>query len=177
MNGYLFPKDNIRVLRQIMLEVISKGKISPLARNIASIGRNSGKNLMVSEAIDGYAALLQNIIKLPSEVDPPKAVSEIPPHFKEQWKWNLFEAVPNSTYQSRALRSNTFLDKYEHRWNHSQKDRSVVTVSPNDSFVYSIWEEEKFIQMAITKKRREDEEVRSVDVLISICKAGKLSLS
>ncbi|KAL5160889.1 hypothetical protein HKD37_07G018293 [Glycine soja] len=68
VNGYLFPKDNIRVLRQILLEVISKGKISPLACNIASIGRSTAKNLMASEAIDGYASLLQNILRLPSEL-------------------------------------------------------------------------------------------------------------
>ncbi|GAU41724.1 hypothetical protein TSUD_349860 [Trifolium subterraneum] len=160
VNGYLFPKDNIRVLRQIMLEVISKRKISPLARNIASMGRRTAKNLMVSEAIDGYATLLQNILKLPSEVIPPKAVSAISPHVKEKWQWHLLEAVPNSTYQNRVLRSNTFLDKYEDRWNHSRKDRSSTAVDDNDSFVYMIWEEEKHIQMAITKKRIEDEELR-----------------
>lgn len=55
---------------------------------------------------------------------------------------------------------------YEHQWNHSQKDKPVITVAANDLFVYSIWEEEKYIQMAITKKRREDEEVRSGNVLI-----------
>lgn len=166
MNGYLFPKDNIRVLRQILLEVISKGKISPLACNIASIGRSTAKNLMASEAIDGYASLLQNILRLPSEVSPPKAVSEIAPNFKEQWQWHLFEAFPNMTYQNRALRSNTFLDKYEHQLNHSQKNRSTTAVSANDVFVYSLWEEEKYTQLAITKKRREDEEVRSKNVLI-----------
>ncbi|KAK7274270.1 hypothetical protein RIF29_15353 [Crotalaria pallida] len=160
VNGYLFPKDNSRVLKQIILEVISKGKISPLARNIASIGRSTAKNLMVSEAIEGYAYLIQNILRLPSEVAPPKAVSEIPLNVKEQWQWHLFEAVPNLTYQNRSLRSSTFLDKYEDRWNHSQKNRSTITVSSNDSFVYSIWEEEKLIQMAITAKRREEEELK-----------------
>ncbi|RZC01669.1 hypothetical protein D0Y65_017054 [Glycine soja] len=160
VNGYLFPKDNIRVLRQILLEVISKGKISPLACNIASIGRSTAKNLMSSEAIDGYASLLQNILRLPSEVSPPKAVSEIAPNFKEQWQWHLFEAFPNMTYQNRALRSNTFLDKYEHQLNHSQKNRSTTAVSANDVFVYSLWEEEKYTQLAITKKRREDEELK-----------------
>jgi hypothetical protein len=147
-----------------MLEVISKRKISPLARNIASMGRRTAKNLMVSEAINGYATLLQNIIKLPSEVVPPKAVSEISPHVKEKWQWNLLEAVPNSTYQNRVLRSNTFLDKYEDRWrNRSRKERSSTAVADSDSFVYMIWEEEKHIQMAITRKRIEDEEVRSVN--------------
>lgn len=160
VNGYLFPKDNIRVLRQIMLEVILKGKISPLARNIASMGRRTAKNLLVSESIDGYAILLQNILKLPSEVTPPKAISETPSHVKEKWQWHLFEAVPNATYQNRVLRSNTFLDKYEQLWNHSRKDKSSTAVAVNDPFVYILWEDEKYIQMANTKKRIEDEELK-----------------
>ncbi|KAL2336096.1 hypothetical protein Fmac_010542 [Flemingia macrophylla] len=160
VNGYLFPKDNRGVLRLILLEVISKGKISPLARNIASMGRSTAKNLMVSEAIDGYASLLENILRLPSEVAPPKAVSEIPPNVKEQWLWHLFESIPNMTYQHRALRGIEFLDKYEGQWNHSQKNRSTTTVAASDTFVYSIWEEEKYTQLAITKKRREDEELK-----------------
>ncbi|CAJ1950280.1 unnamed protein product [Sphenostylis stenocarpa] len=160
VNGYLFPRDNIRALRQILLEVISNGKISPLARNIASIGRNTAKNLMVSEAIDGYASLLQKIIRLPSEVAPPKNASDICPNVKEQWQWHLFETLPNMTYQNRALRSNTFLDKYEGQWNRSQKNRSTTTVVATDIFIYSLWEEEKYTQLAITKKRREDEELK-----------------
>ncbi|MED6112412.1 hypothetical protein PIB30_061490 [Stylosanthes scabra] len=160
VNGYLFPLDNSKVLRQILLEVVSKGKVSPMARNIASIGRRAGKNLMVSEAIEEYATLLQNILRLPSEVAPPKAVSVISPSVKEQWQWHLFEALPNLTYQSRTSISNTFLDRYEEHWNHSQKNRSISAVAANDLFVYSIWEEEKSMQMALMKKRREDEELK-----------------
>ncbi|MED6133322.1 hypothetical protein PIB30_027355 [Stylosanthes scabra] len=160
VNGYLFPLDNTKVLRQIMLEVVSKGKVSPMARNIASIGRRAGKNLMVSEAIEEYATLLQNILRLPSEVAPPKAVSVISPSVKEQWQWHLFEALPNLTYQNRTSISNTFLDRYEAHWNHSQKNKSTSAVAANDLFVYSIWEEEKSMQMALTKKRREDEELK-----------------
>ncbi|KAE8685128.1 putative UDP-rhamnose:rhamnosyltransferase 1-like isoform 1 [Hibiscus syriacus] len=72
VNGYIFPKENIRVLTQIILEVIPNGKLSPLARNIASIGRGTVKNLMVPETVEGYAFLLENVLKLPSEVAPPK---------------------------------------------------------------------------------------------------------
>lgn len=157
VNGYIFPKENSRVLTQIMLEVISKGKISPLARNIASIGRTTSKNLLVSETIDRYANLLQNILNLPSEVALPKEVSEISPNLKEQWLWHLFEAVSNFTHQNSTSRSNTYLDKYEELWNHPQKSRSSVTVADNDSFLYRIWEEEKNIQMAITRRREEEQ--------------------
>ncbi|OIW02014.1 hypothetical protein TanjilG_11607 [Lupinus angustifolius] len=160
VNGYLFPKDSSRLLRQIVSEVISNGKISPQARHIASIGRSTAKNLMVSEAIEEYASLIQNILRFPSEVVPPKAVSEISPNIKEQWQWHLFEADPKLTYENKTTRSHTFLDKYEDKWNLSQNNRSTIIVSSNDSFVYSIWEEEKLIQMAITTKRREDEELK-----------------
>ncbi|KAI4328856.1 hypothetical protein L6164_021179 [Bauhinia variegata] len=160
VNGYLFPKDNSKVLTQIILEVISKGKISPLAHNIASIGRSTARNLLVLESIEGYAYLLQNILKLPSEVTLPKDVSEVSPNLKEQWQWHLFEAVSNWTFENRTLRSNTFLDKYEEQWNISQKSKSGVTVATDDSFVYIIWEEERSIQMANTKRRREEEELK-----------------
>lgn len=142
-----------------MSEVISKGKISPLAHNIASIGRTASKNLLVAKTIDGYANLLQNILRLPSEVALPKAVSEISPKLKEQWRWHLFEAVSNFTFQNSTSRSDAFLDKYEEQWNHPPKSKSNVNVADNDSFLYRIWEEEKNIQMAITKRRREEEQV------------------
>ncbi|KAI4355160.1 hypothetical protein L6164_003958 [Bauhinia variegata] len=160
VNGYLFPKDDTKVLTQIILEVISKGKISPLAHNIASTGRSTARNLLVSESTEGYAYLLQNILKFPSEVTRPKDVSEVSPNLKEQWQWHLFEAVSNWTYENRTLRSNTFLDKCEEQWNLSQKNRSGITVAANDLFVYSIWEEERYIQMANTRRRRQEEELK-----------------
>lgn len=166
MNGYLFPKDNCKVVTQIVLEVISEGKISSLAHDIASRGRKTAKNLLVLEAIEGYASLLQNILWLPSEVSPPKAVSEISPNLKEQWQWHLFGAAPNLTYQNRKARSDAYLDKYEEQWNHPQKSRSSITVA-DDSVLYRIWEEEKNIQMTITRRRREEEQVRLGNILIS----------
>ncbi|KAJ7951241.1 glycosyl transferase family 1 protein [Quillaja saponaria] len=160
VNGYLYPKENSRILSKIVSEVISKGKISPLARNIASIGRSTAKNLLVLEIVEGYASLLQIILKLPSEVALPKSVSEISPKLKEQWQWHLFEAVENLTYLNRTSRSHSFLDKYEEQWNYTQRYRSGATVAANDSFLYSIWEEEKLIEMTNKRRRREEEEIK-----------------
>lgn len=162
MNGYLFPKEDIRVLSQIVMQVISKGKLSPLARNVASIGRDTAKNLMVLETIEGYAFLLENVLRLPSEAVPPKDIAEIPLNLKEKWQWHLFEAVLNLTYANRTLRSSKFLDNLEEQWNHTQGRRSGSITAVDDSFIYSIWEEEKQIEIANSRKRREEEEVMEI---------------
>lgn len=128
---------------------------------MASIGRSTAKNLMVSECIEGYALLLENILKLPSEVALPKVVSEIPLNLKEKWQWHLLESVSNLTNLNTTLRSYAFLDKLEEQWNHSQLEKSGPTTAADDSFIYSIWQEEKDIEMANARKRREEEEVRN----------------
>lgn len=140
-------------------QVFLKGKISPQARNIASIGRSTARNLMVLETVEGYASLLLNVLKLPSEVASPGDVSEMPPKFKEKWQWHLFEVASNSTYMIRTLRGYTFLDNFEQHWNHTQIERSSEVKAVNETFVYKIWEEEKEIAMASAKKGREEEEV------------------
>ncbi|XWS35848.1 hypothetical protein CRYUN_Cryun20dG0031500 [Craigia yunnanensis] len=157
VNGYLFPRENIRVLTQIILQVISKGKLSPLAHNIASIGRGIVKNLTVQETVEGYTLLLENVLKLSSEVAPPKAVIEIPSKLKEEWQWNLFEDFLNSTLEDR---SSKLLNKLEEQWNHSRRERFHSLVAMNDSFSYEIWEEEKKMHSINTKRRREELELK-----------------
>ncbi|KAJ6344063.1 hypothetical protein OIU76_005736 [Salix suchowensis] len=71
VNGYLFPKENLKVLTQIVLQALSKGTLSPSAHNIVSMGKNTAKNFMVLETVEGYATLLENVLELPSEVAPP----------------------------------------------------------------------------------------------------------
>ncbi|PSS03984.1 Glycosyl transferase, family 1 protein [Actinidia chinensis var. chinensis] len=154
VNGYLFPKENIRVLTQTILEVVSNGKLSPLARNIASIGKRTAKNLLVLEAIEGYTSLVENVLKLPSEVKTSKAVAEIPSKLKEEWQWQLFESVSDSTYLNRTLRSHKFFEEIEKTWNRTQT-QSYGAV--DETFLYSIWEEENLIEMSNTRKRREEE--------------------
>ncbi|CAK9153640.1 unnamed protein product, partial [Ilex paraguariensis] len=160
VNGYLFPKENIKFLKQIMLQVVSKGKLSPLARNIASIGKQTAKNLMVLETVEGYALLLEHILKLPSEVAPSQSVKEIPSKLKAEWQWHLFKEMADFTYLNRTSRSYGFLDNVESQWNHTQRESSGAVTAPNETFLYSIWDEEKSVQMNNTRKRREEEELK-----------------
>lgn len=159
VSGYLFPKDNIKALTQIILRVILKGKLSPLAHNVASIGKHTAKNLMVLEAIEGYSTLLENVLNFPSEVSLPRAISDIPQNLKTEWQWHRFESIEGQTYQNRTLRGYIFLDEVEKQQNNSQRESSGTVTTTDDTFLYSIWEEEKFIQMVNTRKRGEDEEV------------------
>ncbi|XP_065859800.1 uncharacterized protein [Euphorbia lathyris] len=160
VNGYLFPKDNTNVLTHIILQVISKGKLSPLARNIASIGKGAAKNLMVAETVEGYASLIESVIKFPSEVALPKAVVEIPSKLKEEWRWHLFEAFLNSSNEDSNSRSSGFLMKVEEQWNHTIRESSGSLASYEESFLYEIWEEEKNNQILLLKKKREEEEIK-----------------
>lgn len=160
VSGYLFPKGNVKVLSQAISQVISKGKLSPLAHNMASLGRVTAKNLLVSECVEGYALLLENILRLPSEVALPKAVTEIPANLKERWQWHLFDSVSDLKNSNTTTRSYSFLDKFEEQWYRTQLERSAPVIAADDSFVYSIWLEEKSTEMENARKRREEEELK-----------------
>ncbi|XP_023514303.1 uncharacterized protein LOC111778610 isoform X2 [Cucurbita pepo subsp. pepo] len=160
VNGYLFPKGNFYVLSQIIMQMVSKGRLSPLARSIASIGRGTVKNLMVSETVEGYASLLDAVLKLPSEAAPAKEVAEIPSQLKEKWQWKLFEGVSNLTILNRNERSFTIVDEFEKHWNHSKKPKPSSLIAFSESFVYDIWEEEKHTATSNIKRRREEEEIK-----------------
>lgn len=141
-----------------MLQLVSKGSLSSLARNIASMGRHTAKNMMVLESVEGYASLIENILNLPSEVASPRPVSEIPSNIKTEWQWQFFESIADRKYVNRTSRIYNFLHKVEYRWNRTPKESSAY-IQTNDTFLYSIWAEERSIQTAIAKKRREDSEV------------------
>lgn len=159
VNGYLYPKENIRALTQILLQVMGNEKLSPLARNVASIGKHTAKNIMVSDSIEGYSLLLENVLQFPSEVALPQAISVIPQNLKEEWQWHHFESISDQTYLDKIRKGYTYLDELEKQWNNSQGGSSS-TVTTTEAFLYSIWEEEKFIQIINTRKRREDEELK-----------------
>ncbi|CAN1309145.1 hypothetical protein LINPERPRIM_LOCUS27589 [Linum perenne] len=160
VNGYLFPKDKIKILTEILLELIPSGKLSPQAHEVASKGKVTAKNLLVSETIEGYALLLQYIVKLPSEVTPPRAVTEIPSILKEEWRWHLFQPFLNSMTEDRTLKSSRFLDKFEELWNYTHGQGSGSVAPPDDSFLYGIWVEQKNDQLLYVRKRREEEELK-----------------
>ncbi|KAK9068327.1 hypothetical protein SSX86_012438 [Deinandra increscens subsp. villosa] len=160
VNGHLFPKEKIKDLTRVMLQVVSEGKLSSLARKIALGGKNTAKNLLVLESVEGYASLIENIMKLPSEVASPRDISEIPSDTKTEWQWHLFEASADHRYSNKTLRIHHFLDKVESQWNHTLKEESPGAIPVNDAFVYGLWEEEKRSQMMKARKSREDDELR-----------------
>ncbi|KAM7274825.1 hypothetical protein ACFE04_016691 [Oxalis oulophora] len=160
VNGYLFPKENMKVLTNITLQLISNGKLSPLAHNIASIARNSAKNILVSETIEGYISVLKNVIKLPSEVTSPKPIEELDPKLKKEWRWDLFESFNSLRYEERTLQSYDFLRKVEEQMNHTQKPNFSSKTPLDDSFEYDVWEEHKYAELLNSKKRKEDEELK-----------------
>ncbi|KAL7125749.1 hypothetical protein ABFS83_14G137500 [Erythranthe nasuta] len=158
INGYLFPKEDTRVLTHIMFQMVSNGKLSLIARNAASIGKSRAKNLMVSESVEGYAFLLENILSLPSEVAIPMAAKSIPAKLKSEWRWHLFDAIKDSDSPSEM--EMIFLDKIEKQFNHTNGENSVALIGSNDTFLYTIWEEQKYLDMANLRKRKEDEELK-----------------
>ncbi|XP_052171310.1 uncharacterized protein LOC127787353 isoform X2 [Diospyros lotus] len=159
VNGYLFPKDNIMVVTQILSQVVLNGKLSPLAHNIASNGKLTAKNLMASETVEGYASLVENVLKLSSEVAPSKASTEIPSKLKEEWKWQLFESISNSTFLDRTLGSRKFLEKAAKQWDITQTQSSDAETSTDGTFIYTIWEEE-YNEIANMRKLREEQELK-----------------
>ncbi|CAN7022958.1 unnamed protein product [Brassica oleracea var. botrytis] len=160
VSGYLFPKENPKVLSQIVLEVITEGKISPLAQNIGLMGKTAVKNMMAVESIEGYATLLENILKFSSEVASPKDVQTIPPKLREGWSWHLFEVLMDESPNNRTARSYEFIANVEGHWNQTSGDSTKSRVVNDDSFVYEIWEGERYIQTINSKKRQEDEELK-----------------
>ncbi|OAY62221.1 uncharacterized protein LOC110614988 isoform X2 [Manihot esculenta] len=160
VNGFLFPREKIRVLTHIILQLILNGKLSPVARNIASVGKGTARNLMVAETVEGYASLLEKIIRLPSEVALPEAFVEIPSKLKEEWRWHLFGAFSKSAYEERTLRISRSLDKIEEQWNRTQRESSRSITSIDESFLYDIWKEEKDNEILNARKRREEEELK-----------------
>lgn len=158
VNGFLFPKDDITVLTQIMYQMFSNGKLSPIAHNAAAVGKHTVKNLMVSESVEGYASLLENVVMLQSEVAVPQSTKSIPPKLKAQWQWHLFEDIADNQPSNKTTEE--ILEKVEKQFNRGYAVSSTASISSNDSFVYAIWEEQKLIDSITMRKRREEEELK-----------------
>ncbi|WZZ11737.1 hypothetical protein YC2023_104826 [Brassica napus] len=161
VSGYLFPKENLKVLSQIVLEVITGDKISPLAQNVGLMGKTAVKNMMAVESIEGYATLLENILKFSSEVASPKDVHTLPSKLGEGWSWHLFEALMDASPNNRTARSYEFIANVEGQWNQTPGDSTKSRVVNDDSFVYEIWEGERYIQTINSKKTQDDEELKA----------------
>ncbi|XP_031111693.1 uncharacterized protein LOC116015682 isoform X2 [Ipomoea triloba] len=148
VNGFLFPKENIKVLTQIMTQLVSNGNLSLLAQNAALAGLHAARNLMVSQSVEGYALLMENILGFPSEVENLLASLNI------AWQGQLFQAIDSNQSQN----THKSLDILEKQLFHTQRMDPVMQI--DETFVYSIWEEEKINQAVNRRKQREDEELK-----------------
>lgn len=163
-NVYLFPRENLGILTLILTQVISNGKLSYSAQNVASASKDLGKNLMVSESIEGYALLLQNVVRFPSEVTKPKDVGEIPSNLKKEWQWGFFENTTNDNHLSAiTTKIVSIVDKIEEKWSLNQSKISTNISQMEDEAFFSInWAEVRASEKIKTRKRLLDEEVRVV---------------
>ncbi|KAM0945810.1 putative glycosyl transferase, family 1 [Dioscorea sansibarensis] len=160
VHGYFFPKENIGTLSQIFLQIIENGQLSRQARDVASAGRVLTRNLMVSESIEGYASLLEKVLKFPSEIIFPSTVDAIPVKLKEAWRWHLFENI-SVVNAGRTFRDYGIVGKIEERWNRTLMEKMSNSTSQVDEAFLSIsWADEKLIMMANARKRLEDEELK-----------------
>ncbi|XP_065024191.1 uncharacterized protein LOC135649596 [Musa acuminata AAA Group] len=158
VNAYLFSKEKVGMLRKILLEVVSNGKLSLSARQVAAVGKRHARNLMASETIQGYVSLLEKVLKFPSEIALPKPVKEIPLRLSEEWQWDLFLNLRNMNNLNRSFISYRMLNKLKEQLDHSS---SANTSANFDKALSSVaWEEEKIIEMVNAKKRIEEEELR-----------------
>ncbi|KAL0426071.1 UNVERIFIED_CONTAM: hypothetical protein Sradi_1141900 [Sesamum radiatum] len=95
-----------------------KWKTLSSAQDAASSGKHAAKNLMVSESVEGYALLLENILALPSEVSISQAAKQIPVELKAEWQWHHFEAIKDAHSPNETRRMYKFLNKLKDRTDH-----------------------------------------------------------
>ncbi|VAH77664.1 unnamed protein product [Triticum turgidum subsp. durum] len=156
INGLLFPRKNIAMLSQVLLQVVSNGELSDLGKNIASVGKARAKDLMASEAIEGYAVLLENVIKFPSETLTPLTAGEIPLPLKQEWKWHLFEGVEHLYNVNESLADCKMLQKMD--WHRNRKDDPhSITPKIDETFSAIAWREERANGIMSAKMKLEEE--------------------
>uniref|UniRef100_A0A453F2P4 Glycosyl transferase family 1 domain-containing protein n=1 Tax=Aegilops tauschii subsp. strangulata TaxID=200361 RepID=A0A453F2P4_AEGTS len=156
INGLLFPRKNIAMLSQVLLQVVSNGELSDLGKNIASVGKARAKDLMASEAIEGYAVLLENVIKFPSETLTPLTAGEIPLPLKQEWKWHLFEDVKHLYNVNESLADCKMLKKMD--WHRNRKnDPHSITPKIDETFSAIAWKEERANRIMSAKMKLEEE--------------------
>ncbi|EPS70431.1 hypothetical protein M569_04330 [Genlisea aurea] len=157
-NGFLFRKEDVRHLADLMSRLIFEGSLSKSARDVAAVGTVTVRTCMVAESVERYASLLENVLVLPSEVAVPCAAKDIPEKLKTEWRWRDFKPVLDDASPPEGY--DGILDEVEKRFNHSLKENDAIPSGMNDSFLYSIWEEQKLVDSAYLRKKREDEELK-----------------
>lgn len=159
INGLLFPRKNIPMLTQVLLQAVSNGELSVLGKKVASVGKARAKDLMASEAIEGYAILLENVLKFPAEALTPLTSGEIPLALKQEWKWHLFEDVKHLYHMNESLYDCKILQKIEWHTNRKDDPRSS-TQKIDEAFSAIAWNEERANEVMNSKMKLEEEELK-----------------
>lgn len=140
---------------------MSNGKVSVSGQKIASAGKAHAKNLMASETIEGYAVLLENVVKFPTDVLSPLTAGEIPLALKKEWKWHLFEDVKHLHLMNTSLSGYKILQKLEQEWHSNQMEHSPLNTSKiSDAFSAIAWEEQRANEVVDMKRKMEEDEVK-----------------
>lgn len=154
------------MMSKILLEVVSNGKLSPLAQQVASLGKERARNLMASETILGYVSLLEKVLNYPSEIAILKPVEEIPVRLQKEWQWDLFVNVRTTNNLNLSIRSYQMLEELEEPLNHG----TFGNTSADSDKIFSsiVWEEEKENEMVNAKIRIQEEEVRTRSIYFTL---------
>lgn len=140
---------------------MSNGSLSVSGRKIASAGKAHAKNLLASETIEGYAALMENVIQFPADVLSPLRAGDIPLALKQEWKWHLFEDVKHLFHANESLTGSKILQKLEEEWHNNQMEHPPISTSKiNEAFSAIAWEEQRENEILDMKRKMEEEEVR-----------------
>jgi hypothetical protein len=150
------------MLTQVLLQAISNGELSVLGQKVASVGKAHAKDLMASEAIEGYAVLLENVLKFPAEALTPLTSGEIPLALKQEWKWHLFEDVKHLYHMNESLTDCKILQKIEEWHTNRKDDPHIGTQKIDEAFSAIAWNEERLNGIMDAKIKLEEEEV-SID--------------
>jgi hypothetical protein len=116
---------------------------------------------MASETIEGYAELLENVIKFPTDALSPLTAGEIPLALKQEWKWHLFEDVKHLHHVNGSLSGYKILQKLEQEWHSNLMERPPVGTSKNsEAFSAIAWEEQRANEVMDIKRKMEEDEVK-----------------
>ncbi|KAF8696948.1 hypothetical protein HU200_036593 [Digitaria exilis] len=161
INGLLFPRKNIGMLSQVLLRAVLNGKVSVSGQKTASVGKAYAKNLMAPETIEGYAMLLENVIKFPTDVLSPLTAGEIPLALKQEWKWHLFENVKHLHPINESMPGYKILQKLEQEWHNNLMERPPVSTSKiSEAFSAIAWEEQRENEVMDIKRKMEEDELK-----------------
>ncbi|CAM8961935.1 unnamed protein product [Rhodiola kirilowii] len=86
-HGMIYMNHNPEALMKVFSLLITDGRLSDLAQDVASAGKQLAKSILASECITGYARLFENIVSFPSDVRLP---SSVPPGQLSEWDWEIF---------------------------------------------------------------------------------------